>query len=122
MAQGFSILDMSCSCRICDQCVEYHLDELREQIREELEFEEAEEDLENDFPEFQDDTCKVILQHVCEHDDEGILCLVKRRRIMDDAIHLAEAWESAENLKKLFRKSGNVLMPKHFSYVCRFLE
>ena len=84
--------------------------------------EEMEEDLENDFPEFQDDTCKAILKHVCtEHGPsyEGQCCPRKRRRIMDDAQPIAEAWESAENLKKIFRKN---LLPLHFIKVCQFLN
>ena len=122
----FSVLDMNCSCRICDQCTEYHLDELREQLREQEqdEIEDMKYDLENDFPDFQDDTCKAILGHVCTdlHGPryEGQCCLRKRRRIMDDAQPIAEAWESAENLKKLFR--NNSLIPKHFVLVCRFLK
>ena len=116
----FSILDMSCSCRICDECVEQHTDELREEQKEQDDFDEMESDLENDFPHFQDDTCKDILGHVCTHEPEyeGQCCLVKRRRIMDDAQPIAEAWESAENLKKIFRNK----IPKHFLHVCRFLE
>ena len=116
----FSILDMSCSCRICDECVEQHTDELREEQKEQDDFDEMESDLENDFPDFQDDTCKDILGHVCTHGPryEGQCCLVKRRRIMDDAQPLAEAWESAENQKKLFRNK----IPKHLLHVCRFLK
>ena len=103
------------------------LDQLREQERERKEIEEAEEDLENDFPEFQDDTCKAILEHVCtEHGPsyEGDCCLRKRRRIMQEAESLAEAWESAENLKKLFRKDkkGNLLVPQTVWHVCQFLK
>ena len=95
-----------------DRLMEWH--EMQDQI------EEMEEDLENDFPDFQDDTCKAILKHVCEHDseDEGICCLTKRRRIMQDAEHLAEAWESGHRLKNVFRKDT---LPKHFIQVCCFL-
>ena len=113
---------MSCSCGLCDQCIEQRLDELREQERESKEIEEAEEDLENEFPDFQDDTCKAILEHVCtEHGPsyEGDCCLRKRRRIMQEAESLAEAWESAENLKKLFRKNK---IPNTFWHVCNFLK
>ena len=97
------------------------LDQLREQERERKEIEEAEEDLENDFPEFQDDTCKAILQHVCEHDshEEGICCLMKRRRIMEDAEPLLEAWKSGHRLKNAFRKDK---LPTHFMKVCSFLR
>ena len=115
-----SVLDMSCSCGICGHCIEHHLDELREE-QEQDEIEEMNYDLEIDFPDFQDDTCKAILEHVCtEHGPsyEGQCCPRKRRRIMDDAQPIAEAWESAENLKKLFRKDK---IPKHFVHVCTFL-
>lgn len=119
----FGIFKMSCSCRSCDECIEQHIDELREEQKEQKEqddFDEMESDLENDFPHFQDDTCKDILRHVCTHEPEyeGQCCLVKRRRIMDDARPLAEAWESAENLKKIFRNK----IPKHFFLVCKFLK
>ena len=114
-----SVLDMSCSCGLCDQCIEQRLDEAREQERESKEIEEAEEELENEFPDFQDATCKAILEHVCEHDSEGICCLRKRRRIMQEAESLAEAWESAENLKKLFRKNK---IPNTVWHVCQFLK
>ena len=119
----FGIFKMSCSCRSCDECIEQHIDELREEQKEQKEqddFDEMESELENDFPHFQDDTCKDILGHVCTHEPEyeGQCCLVKRRRIMDDAQPLAEAWESAENLKKIFRNK----IPKHFLHVCKFLK
>ena len=115
-----SVLDMSCSCRLCDHCIEDYLDRLREQERERKEIEEAEEELENDFPDFQDDTCKAILQHVCEHDseDEGICCLMKRHRIMKEAEPLVEAWKSGYRLKNAFRKDK---LPQHFNQVCLFL-
>ena len=76
--------------------------------------------LEKDFPEFQDDTCKAILQHVCEHDsdDEGICCRTKRRRIMEDAEPLLEAWKSGYRLKNAFKKDK---LPRHFKHVCLFL-
>ena len=73
-------------------------------------------DLEHDFPDFQDDTCKAILQHVCEHDSEG--SLTKRRRIMEDAKPLSEAWKSAYRLKNSFRRTE---LPEHFNQVCLFL-
>ena len=116
-----SVLDMSCSCGLCDQCIEQRLDEVREQERESKEIEEAEEDLENEFPDFQNDTCRAILEH---DDSEGVCRLRKRRRIMQEAESLAEAWEIAENLKKLFRKDkkGNLLVPQTFWHVCQFLK
>ena len=88
--------------------------------QEQDEIEEMKEDLIVDFPEFHDDTCKAILQHVCEHDSdkEGTCCLVKRRRIMEDAEPLAEAWKSAYRLKNACKKDK---LPKHFVQVCYFL-
>ena len=81
---------------------------------------EMEEELENEFPEFQDDTCKAILQHVCEHDsdEEGKCCLIKRRCIMEEAEPLVEAWQSGHRLKNAFRKDR---LPRHFNHVCIFL-
>jgi hypothetical protein len=95
-----------------ERLMEWH--QMQDQI------EEMEEDLEKGFPEFQDDTCKVILQHVCEHDsnEEGICCLMKRRRIMEDAEPLLEAWESGYSLKNAFQKDK---LPQHFMKVCGFL-
>ena len=84
--------------------------------RERREIEEMKYDLEHDFPDFQDDTCKAILQHVCEHDSEG--SLTKRRRIMEDAKPLSEAWKSAYRLKNAFRRTE---LPEHFNQVCLFL-
>ena len=92
------------------------MDEVREQERESKEIEEAEEELENEFPDFQNDTCRAILEH---DDSEGICRLRKRRRIMQEAESLAEAWESAENLKKLFRKDK---IPNTVWHVCQFLK
>ena len=88
--------------------------------QEQDEIEEMNDDLIVDFPEFQDDTCKAILQHVCEHDSDkkGICCLVERRRIMEDAEPLAEAWKSGCRLKNAYRKDK---LPKHFREVCYFL-
>ena len=69
-----------------------------------------EEDLIEDFPQFQNEICKHILQEVrldddceLEHGGEGACCLTKRSRIMEEATHLCEAWESSEILKKMSR-------------------
>ena len=43
MGKTLSVLDMSCSCRCCDQCIEQRLDAMREEERERKEIEEAEE-------------------------------------------------------------------------------
>ena len=95
-------------------------DRLMQWHQEQDEIEEMKDDLIVDFPEFQDDTCKAILQHVCEHDseDEGTCCLVKRRRIMEDAEPLAEAWKSGCRLKNAYKKDK---LPPHFREVCYFL-
>ena len=73
------------------------------------------------FPQFQDDVCLDLMEEVCDTHGftEGTCCLEKRRRIMEDAAPLAEAWESADILKKLFRR-GDV--PRHFQKVIDFLE
>ena len=86
-------------------------------MEQQNEIEEMKEDLIDDFPEFQDATCTAIVESDEHHSEyEG---LQKRRRIMEDAQPIAEAWESAENLKKLFRKDK---IPKHFVHVCKFLK
>ena len=78
--------------------------------------------LREDFPQFQDDVCLDILEEVCDvHTKfvEGPCCREKKRRIMQDAAPLAEAWESADNLKKMFRTSA---VPAHFHQVILFLN
>ena len=78
--------------------------------------------LREDFPQFQDDVCLDILGEVCDlHTKfvEGACCREKKRRIMQDAAPLAEAWESADNLKKMFRTSA---VPAHFHQVILFLN
>ena len=93
-------------------------DELREQQNEIEEMEEGEKDLIAEFPEFQDAACTAIVESVCDEHDSESEGLRKRRRIMEDAQPLAEAWESAEFLKKIFGKDK---LPSHFAAVCRFL-
>ena len=101
-----------------------------EHQREDLLFEEneiqnrMEQDLIDDFLEFEDAVCTAIVDVVCDEEShaksvEGTCCLRKRRRVMNDAKHLAEAWEGAENLKKIFRKNS---LPQHFIKVCQFLN
>ena len=84
-------------------------------------FYQMEEKLIEDFPQFQDDVCLDILEEVCysHGSTESTCCLRKRRRIMEDAAPLADAWESTDNLKKMFRK-GEV--PKLFQKIIDFLE
>ena len=76
--------------------------------------------LREDFPQFQDDVCRDIIREVCDsHTGEGgVCCLEKRRRIMEDAAPLADAWESADKLKKMFMKNA---VPVHFQKVIAFL-
>ena len=118
-AQGCSVLDMSCFCGSvsCGDCMH---DRLMQWHQEQDEIEEMNDDLIVDFPEFQDETCKAILKHMCEHDseNEGTCCLVKRRRIMEDAEPLAEAWKSGYRLKNAYKKDK---LPAHFVKVCNFL-
>ena len=90
------------------------------------EWEHMEAELIEDFPQFQDEICQHILQEVCldedgelEHGGEGTCCLVKRRRIKEEATHLAEAWESSEILKKMFRREA---VPSVFKLAIRFLD
>ena len=96
--------------RLCD---EWH-DERNGQ------YNRMDQELHDDFPEFEDAVCTAILDEVCDDQchSEDICCLIKRRRIMYDATDLAEAWESAENLMKIFRKNS---LPQHFIKVCQFL-
>ena len=115
---SFTVLDMNCCCHSCERCIEDRWDELREQQNEIEEMEEAEKVLIAEFPEFQDATCTAIVESVCDEHDSEYEGLRKRRRIMEDAQPLAEAWESAEYLKKIFRKGE---LPRHFEAVCRFL-
>ena len=89
------------------------------------EWERMEEELIEDFPQFQNEICKHIVQEVCLDDDwdldhvvEGACCLVKRRRIMEEATHLAEAREGSEILKKMFRRGA---VPSVFKLAIRFL-
>ena len=103
---------MSCSCRVCGECIEIYLDELRDDLSEI----EAELDFNFRDLEFSDDTCEAILNH--DLDACIMTQATKRRRIIKDAQALAEAWQSAENLKKIFRKDE---LPKHFVAVCSFL-
>ena len=84
-------------------------------------FDREEDWLREDFPQFQDGDCADLLEEVCDsHGNvEGFCCLRKRRRIMQDAAPLADAWESADKLKKIFRRGA---LPRHFQSVLRFLE
>ena len=84
-------------------------------------FNRLQDELMEHFPQFQDDVCVDLMEEVCDThgSTEGTCCLKKRRRIMEDAAPLADAWESADVLKKLFRR-GEV--PLHFLKVARFLE
>ena len=83
-------------------------------------FNRLEKRLREDFPQFQDDVCVDLMDEVCEHGGvEGTCCLEKRRRIMEDAAPLADAWESADILKKIFRRG---YVPSFFQEVIRFLE
>ena len=61
------------------------------------------------------------MEEVCDTQGsvEGTCCLEKRRRIMEDATPLADAWESADILKKMFRRLG---VPRHFQKVVEFLD
>ena len=74
-----------------------------------------------DLPQFQDDVWVDIMEDICDtHGSvEGTRCLKKRRRIMEVAAPLADAWESADKLKKMFKR-GEV--PPLFQKVIRFLE
>ena len=85
-------------------------------------FNRLEKRLREDFPQFQDDVCVDLMEEVCDsHGEfiEGICCLKKRRRIMEVAAPLTDAWESADTLKKIFRRGA---VPRHFQKVIRFLE
>ena len=86
-----------------------------------LNFDRLEKRLREDFPQFQDDVCVDLMEEVCDtHGSvEGTCCLEKRRRIMEDAAPLADAWESADILKKIFRRG---CVPSFFQKVIRFLE
>ena len=84
-----------------------------------------EEELIEDFPRLQDELCKHIVQKVRLDDDweldhvvEGALCLMKRHHIMEEAPHLAKAWECSGMLRKIFRQ-GNA--PSFLKLVIRFL-
>ena len=90
-------------------------------LQESKVFDRLEKRLREDFPQFQDDLCVDLMEEVCDTHGivEGTCCLGKRRRIMEVAAPLADAWESAEILKKMFRR-GEV--PPHFQKVIRFLE
>ena len=84
-------------------------------------YEDEEEELKDDFPQFQDDLCIDLMEEVCDTHGavEGRCCLEKRRRIMEDANHLLDAWMSAGILKKMFKR-GEV--PRHFQKVIEFLD
>ena len=90
-------------------------------------FNRLEKRLREDFPQFQDDECVDLLKEVCDTDSfdshsgsvEGTCCMEKRRRIIHDAAALADAWVSAEILRKIFRRGG---IPVHFNKVIRFLD
>ena len=83
-------------------------------------YEEEEEELKDDFPQFQTEFCVELMQDVCEHGAvEGRCCLEERRRIMEDASHLLDAWMSADILKKMFRRLET---PVHFKKVIEFLK
>ena len=90
-------------------------------LRQNKNFNRLEKRLREDFPQFQDDVCVALMEEVCDtHGSvEGTCCLEKRRRIMEDAAHLADAWESAEILKKMFRR-GEV--PPLFQKVIDYLD
>ena len=68
--------------------------------------------LKKDFPQLQENADCVDLL-------DDVYCLEKRRRIMQDATHLADAWESAEILKKIVKSEA---APRHFLNVIHFLE
>jgi len=84
-------------------------------------FNRLEKRLRENFPKFQDDVCVDLMEEVCDTHGgvEGTCCLEKRRRIMAEAAHLADAWESADKLKKMFKRGA---VPRHFQKVIRFLE
>ena len=89
-------------------------------LQQSKDFNRLEKRLREDFPQFQDDDCVDLLEEVCSHGNvEGTCCLEKRRRILQDAAPLADAWESAEILKKMFKR-GEV--PPLFQNVIRFLN
>ena len=101
---------------------------------------EEEDKLIDDFPQYQDDLCIALMENVDDIDppDERkiarlkaphlyhidlpeceLACLKKKRRIMEEANHLLEAWMSADFLKKMFRREE---VPRHFQKVIDFLE
>ncbi len=85
-------------------------------------FDRLEKRLRKDFPQFQDDVCMDLMNDVCEtHGEsvEGTCFLEERRRIMEDASHLLDAWMSADILKKMFRRLET---PVHFKKVIEFLK
>ena len=92
-----------------------------DEMEEEMEKEMLWEMLWEEFPQFQDDQLQDLLEKLCSHDcfSEGSLYLDERRSIMQAAAPLADAWESAEILKKIF-KWGKI--PRHFQAVIFFLE
>ena len=98
-------------------------DAIEDWLREQIElYDEEEQNLIDDFPQYQDDLCIALLED--EHCDthgavEGRCCLRKRRRTMEEASHFLEAWMSADFLKKMFRR-GEV--PRHFQRVIEFLD
>ena len=90
-------------------------------LQQSRDFDRLEKRLREDFPQFQDDVCVDLMEEVCDSHGsvEGICCLKKRRRIMEVAAPLTDAWESADTLKKIFRRGA---VPRHFQKVIRFLE
>ena len=85
-------------------------------------FDRLEKRLREHFPQFQDAICVDLMEEVCDtHGEsiEGTCCLGKRRRIMEDAAPLADAWESADKLNKMFKRGA---VPRHFQKVIDFLE
>ncbi len=85
-------------------------------------FDRLEKRLREDFPQLQDDICVDLMNDVCAtHGEsiEGTCCLGKRRRIMEDAAPLADAWESADKLNKMFKRGA---VPRHFQKVIDSLE
>ena len=94
-------------------------DAIEDWMREQAElYDEEEQNLIDDFPQYQDDLCIALLEDE-RCDTHGMGCLRKRRRIMEEANHFLEAWMSADFLKKMFRRSE---VPRHFQRVIEFLD
>ena len=82
---------------------------------------EEEKELKEEFPQLQYPQMQDLLEKMCSHDCffEDWDYQDEKRSIMQDAAPLADAWESAETLKKIF-KWGRI--PRHFQSVIFFLE